>query len=483
MRGLYAEAGARFERARALASSPIEQAAIEGKIGELAFKRGDVRAAADALERALRLVGRRVPRSRAMVVIASLWQALVQAAHTLLPRRLVARRRLEEGEADLLAARVFSRLAYANWFLRGQAATFWAHLSELNLAERYPPTRELAQACSEHAISVTGLPRLLFWRGVRYAKTGLAIRRDLGDVWGQGQSLNFYGILLYAFGYYAEAREQFREALRVLRRTGDRWEANVAAMHVAFCDQRLGALREAVERCREVHREAVEIGDALAVGSILEIWSKATGGAVDPALIDRAMRSSEGDAQTRAMVLQAEGVRLLGEDRPEEAATAFAAADGIARGANLRSEYVSYVPVWIAHARRLALARAAALTGALLPEKLREAEAALWRGLRSARRYRGNLPMALRERAHLRAMRGRFRAAQRDLDASLAEAEHLGMRFEAALSLLARAWARRVRTRKPTEPGRTCTSWAPTSRSRPRRLAPATARGPPRSRR
>jgi two-component system sensor kinase len=74
----------------------------------------------------------------------------------------------------------------------------------------------------------------------------------------------------------------------------------------------------------------------------------------------------------------------------------------------------------------------------LVPERLRDAEAAVRRGLRYARRHRGNLPMALRERALLRAMRGRARAARRDLDASLAEADRQGARFEKAQTLLAR---------------------------------------------
>ena len=309
-------------RARALAASPTAQAAIEAKLGELAFKRGDVS----------RRRGR--PRARPSAARAARAQAPLGAdgratlllrrscssSHTLLPRRLVARRRLEDGEADLLAARIFSRLAYAYWFLRGQVATFWAHLSELNLAERYPPTRELAQACSEHSISVTGLPRIFFRRGVRYAERGLAIRRALGDVWGQGQSLNFYGMLLYAFGRYEEALDRFREALRLLRRTGDRWEANIAAAHIAFCHYRLGALREAVAECRRVHREGLEIGDRHATAIVLEVWSKATGGAVPAELVEAALRSSEGDPQTHESLLQAAAVRAIGAGRPLEAA-------------------------------------------------------------------------------------------------------------------------------------------------------------------
>jgi len=439
MRGSYDEAGTRFTRALAGAESPLARARIEGKLGELAFKQGDVSAASTALERALVTLGRRVPRTSLRLAAATFVQLLVQLAHTLFPRLLLARSRLEDGEADLLAARILSRLAYAYWFRRGQVATFWAHLSEMNVAERYPPTRELAQAYSEHAISVTGLPRFLFGRGNRYAERGLAIRDALGDAWGRGQSLNFHGMLLYAFGHYVDALRKFREAVRVFRRTGDRWEANVAGFHIALCHYRLGALRDAIAESLRVRREGSEIGDRHAKALVLEVWAKASGGAVPAELMEEALRGCGGDAQIHESVLQAEGVCLIAQGRPREAAMAFAAAEWVARSVNLKSEYVSYIPVWRAHAERLSVAKGVAEAGALLPGSLRAAKAALRRGLRSARRHRGNLPMALRERAYLRAMEGRIRRARRDLDASLAEAERQGARFEAAQTLLARA--------------------------------------------
>jgi two-component system sensor kinase len=335
-----------------------------------------------------------------------------------------------------LAARLYSRLAYANWFLRGQVATFWAHLNGLNLAERYPPTPELAQACSEHSISVTGLPRILFARGVRYAKRGLEIRRSRGDVWGQGQSLNFYGMLLYAFGHYDEALAKFHEALRLLQRTGDLWEVNLAAAHIAYCHYRLGSLQEALAQSRRVHRNGSAIGDRHAMGLVLEIWAKASGGAVPKELIEAAL--AEADPQIREAVLQGEGVRLIGAGHPQEAAAAFAAADTAVQSAHLKSEYVSYIPLWLAHARRLCAAQTVGDTIVPVPERLGDARRALRRGLRLARRYRGNLPMALRERALLAAMRGRRRGVRRDLDRSLAEAQRQHARFEAAQTQLAR---------------------------------------------
>ena len=42
--------------------------------------------------------------------------------------------------ASSLAIRMYSRLAYVYWFSAGKVPCAWAHLREMNLAERYPPT-------------------------------------------------------------------------------------------------------------------------------------------------------------------------------------------------------------------------------------------------------------------------------------------------------------------------------------------------------
>ena len=68
-----------------------------------------------------------------------------------------------------------------------------------------------------------------FSRGIAYSEKSLAIRRSFGDLWGQGQTLNFYAILLLAASRYAECVEKARESVRLLQRTGDYWELNMAS--------------------------------------------------------------------------------------------------------------------------------------------------------------------------------------------------------------------------------------------------------------
>ncbi|HVF13256.1 MAG TPA: AAA family ATPase, partial [Acidimicrobiales bacterium] len=243
LQGSYEEATAQLEDALALAATNFERATLEGKLGDVAFKRGDQRSARTHLERAVRQLGRRLPSRTPALVVALLVEVVVQLAHSLLPSMFVARRRREGADREFLAIRLYSRLAYVYWFSAGKVPCAWAHLREMNLAERYPPSLELAQAYSEHAPVMTMAP--WFSRGIAYALRSLAIRRDLGDLWGQGQSLSFYGVGLYGATRYRESIEQCREAIRLLDQTGDRWEANTAAWHVAFAHYRLGELAEA----------------------------------------------------------------------------------------------------------------------------------------------------------------------------------------------------------------------------------------------
>jgi two-component system sensor kinase len=437
LRGHFDEAAIQFQTALDLAEGPAARARIEGKRGEMAFKRGDVRAAGAALERALRLLGRRVPRSRWAIVVLLLWDFLVQLAHSFLPTLLGGRRRLDGADDELLAVRLYSRLAYAWWFLRGNGPSLWAHLREMNLAERYPPTAELGQAYAEHALAMSLFPSL-FGRGVCYAQNSLAIRQGNKDVWGQGHTLHFLTLNLYAAGRCQEAMERCREAVRLLERTGDRWELNHTALHIPLCLYRLGDLRGAVEHSQRVRQAGIEQGDRQAAVIVLEFWSKATGGRVPAGLLRDALAQSEDDVQSFAQLSQAEAVRLLGEGRPGEAVAVLREAQRRVRARGMRNAYVAPLWPWLATALRL---QAEALPPWAVHQRGRLFEQALCAARRShrlARGYVNDLPHALREKGLLWAHGGVERWARRCLDESLAAAQRLGARLEHAQTLLAR---------------------------------------------
>jgi tetratricopeptide (TPR) repeat protein len=409
LRGSYEGAARWLGEARSLVPPGAHAAEIEGKIGELAFKRGDVRTAADAVERALGMIGRRVPR-RGVVLLPLLGgELVVQMLHSLLPAVFVGRRSVEGSAPDLLAARFYGRLGYAWWFERGKVATLWTHLRSLNLAERYPPTSELAQAYSEHAPAMMLIP----WhrRGVRYARLSHAIRVQLGDRWGQGQSLHFWGAGLYAASEYEASLTRMREALELLEQTGDRWELNNCRLQIAMARYRLGDLAGAAEDAKAAWDAGLDIGDPQARGIGLEAWAKSTDGQVPEEVIRAELERSSEDVLTIAGVMQAEGVRLLGVDEPSEAVGAFAESQRLFRRAGMKNAGVSPVRPWLL----TALLRDAEVT----PRSDRQRRAVVRRlrsvarqASRRARFYRNDLPHVLRERARLAALRGRRRRSE-----------------------------------------------------------------------
>jgi signal transduction histidine kinase/tetratricopeptide (TPR) repeat protein len=443
LRGQYVEAQERLESAKELAQDHLSRATLEGKLGELAFKRGDVRQASASIERGLLLLGRPVPARRIALELLAVWEIVIQILHTAFPSLFVARRKTTPADAERLAMRLYSRLAYAYWFGRGKTACLWAHLREMNIAERYLPSAELAQAYSEHAPVMTMLPR--FARGVQFAERSLDIRKTLSDIWGQGQSLNFLGVALYSSARFEEALERFGEALRLLETTGDRWEANTALWHMAYCHYRLGHLHEAEQLSRRVHQIANEIGDTQAAGIAVGCWAKAAEGHIPAAVVRTAMEGRSDDVHTYAEILQAEGLRRMAEGDASGAALALSQAYRMVRAKGLRQEYVAPVLPWLATALRTELndpdlAYSSARRAALL----RRATAVAHRGLRLARHYPNNLPHALRECGLIAALRGRPRRARALLDASLQAADRQHMKHEHALTLEARARLGRV---------------------------------------
>jgi PAS domain S-box-containing protein len=436
LRGRYDDAAPEFETALALADGDLARARVEGKRGELAFKRGDVKTAGERVEGALRLLGKRVPRRFATFLLLGLWEVFVQAWHTLLPWLFVGRRRLTGAETELVALRLYSRLAHLYWFHRGTVPALWAHLHELNVAERYPPTPELAQAYSEHAPGMSLLG--YFRRGIAYVEKSLAVRRALGDLWGQGQSLHFYGIVLYASARFRESVERCREAVRLLERTGDYWEMHIARYQIAASLYRLGDLRGAVAEAQRLYQSGLELGDAQATGISLDVWARAALGRVPAEIVRAELERPSDDVQRTAQVLAAEGVRLLAEDRPEPAAEVLVRALQLLQRAGVKNAWVAPVWPWLATALRRHAEKAATLTPGRRRDLLRQAQAAARRARRLARTFPNELPHALRESGWVCALQGRVRPARRYFDRSLAAAERQGARYEHAQTLLAR---------------------------------------------
>jgi two-component system sensor kinase len=436
LRGRYEEAANLFTSAIPLAEDQLAKAQIQGKLGELAFKRGDMECANRNFETALRMLGKYVPRRFLMFALLLVWEVVVQMLHTLFPSFFVHRLKRHPTPPERLALRLLSGMAHAGWYTQSIVVAMWSHLRGMNLAERHPPTLELANAYSEHAPAMTLVPA--FRRAINYARKSLAIRQSLGDLWGQGQSLHYYGVALYAASRYDECIEKCREAVRLLERMGDYWQVHIARYQIAASLYRLGEFRKAVEEAKLNHKSGLELGDEQASGIILDIWARATNGDIPKEILRRELERKRHDVQGTGQVLMAKGVRLMGAHEYARAAEVFQEAIAVTERAGVRNTYVLPNFAWHVTALRSLAENQTGCVPNRRRQLLRRAEQAARRALRVMRISKNDLPHAAREYALVLAMHGRLRAARRWFHRSLTEAERQGAKYERAQTLLAR---------------------------------------------
>jgi two-component system sensor kinase len=437
LRGNYDGAAPLFERAGGLAETQLDRARITLKLGELAFKRGEMETATVAFEQSLRELGRHVPSSRTLVLVLLAWEALVQGLHTLFPKLFIACCRRQPTADELLSFRIFSRLAHGYWFIRGKTHVLWAHLRGMNLAERFVPTLELAQSYSEHAPAMSLVP--WYGRGIAYARKSFFIRQELDDLWGQGQSLHYQGVVLYVASRYRECVEKCREAVRLLERTGDFWEVHIARYQMAAALYRLGELPEAVTEAQRIHQSGLELGDYQASGISLDVWARAADDSVPPESLKAEVERHRHDAQGTAQVLLGAGAARLGAADYAGAAAAFDRALAVAREAGVMNAYVSPNLAWLASALRLQAQQDKSQIPLHRQRLLRRAANAACRAVWVGLRFRNDLPHALREAGLALAVRGWIRPARILLSISLKVARYHAARFEEAQTQLAAA--------------------------------------------
>jgi signal transduction histidine kinase/tetratricopeptide (TPR) repeat protein len=432
LRGGYGDAEPRFEEAYSLATSPVAQARIMGKLAEVSFQRAEIVPSRERLERAIRLLGGRVPAGRARFAAALAVQIGVQIGHSLWAR--LRRRPRKIPDADRLLIHLHTRLALAYMMLRGPVPFLWASLRALNLAERREPSVEVGRAYGLHAwILACGLPR---WRrSLLYADKALATSDAVGDLWLRGHAISCKSFALYSRSRFAEAVEAGEKAAAIMWRIGDKFELDSALFFQSEALYRLGELRRAIEQARRSYSRQLDCGGVGASASF-HTWAVAARGRVPEGVRETERRRSQDSPMMVQSTWIAEAVCLLAEGRTGEAVEAAERADRAVREAGLRMDFPAAIPVWLAGTLRAHAERTPAWDPAR-SALLRRADAALRRGLRLARSFRNNRPHALREAALLAAIRGRPRRARHLLEKSRAEAESMSSRLERAQTLQA----------------------------------------------
>ncbi len=433
LRGQYPEAAPQFERAAELAEGDLDRAKIQSKLAELSFKRGDMEAATKGFETALRSLGCMVPRNKVLGLLLLMSEAVKQVLHTCFPKMMLQRKKRPPNDSERLAIQLFALLAHGCWYCRSKLECLTAHLRGLNYAEEFLPSPELASAYSLHAPVACLIP--LFKRAIAYAQRSLKLRKEFDDVWGQGQSLNYYSCSLYAAGQYRESIEKGREAIQLLERTGDYWQVHIARYQVAASLYHLGNFREAIAEAKNNHRSGVELGDEQASGIILDVWARATMGNIPDSLFEAELARTRHDAQGKTQLFIAVGIRDLYQGKIESAISALEQAAHTANSAGIQNAYTAPALAWLSTAYRMQAETTMPHAPALRNERLAKAEQVALRAISAAKVCPNDLPRAIRERALVAAMRGNYSKSRRLFDTAFAKAKELGAIYEQALTL------------------------------------------------
>ena len=431
LQGKYDEADQWFVKASVSAHQPLDKARTALNRGELEFKRGNKEKAVSFFEEAINELGYKIPAGGLNLGIQLGRQVIVQTLHSLLPK-LFVNRRSNCSETDKLTLRIFSKLAYGYWYTHGKYRTFWAHLAEMNLAELYPPSLELAQAYSEHAPGMSLIP--WYRRGIQYVRRSLAMRQQFNDVWGQGQSRNFYSILLYSSSQFEACIDQAQQAEAILVRTGDPWEMNMARYQRAAAMYRIGNLEGALKLAKSTYESARSIGDFQTTGNIIDVWVRASMGQLPEEVIQLERSRTLQDCQCQCQVLLAEGVNLFHQNKYSRASKCFVSALKRAKRAGVVNAYITPNYAWLASALRMELECKPLKSKTARRRAINQILKAAKRAVRVSRRFKNDLPHALRELAAAFALAGQKKRVRKLLFRSLTVADQQNASYEVALT-------------------------------------------------
>ncbi|TWU33180.1 Sensory/regulatory protein RpfC [Novipirellula aureliae] len=425
--GRYDSAEKYLREALSLATTPLDQARIQQEIGELAFKRGQFAEAACEYQQALAITGARIPKNLPAMLGCLVYQASRQTLHSFTPSRWIVRRG-KMSPLVCLRMQLLSRLSRVYWFSRHRLWTLANHLRSFNEAELYNPSETLAAVYSEHG-PVMSLLRW-FGRANRYIERSLKIRRDRGDVWGQGQSYHYGSVVRLAECRFQDAIEASSLAVEMLRQTGDFWEMNMARYQGANALYRIGLFADAVKLAAKMHDSGCEIGDRQATGISLDVWARCSPETLSLQIVAENAAQDRPDAQSHAQSQLAHAVVLLHHRRHEESIEILKNAIVRCRQAGHLNTYISPCYAWLGTALRELAEATDCHDGRRRQQRLRDARKAIKHAIKIAKAFPADLAHCYREMAILEAIAGKSRLSANFLQRSLAAARRYAQRAE-----------------------------------------------------
>ncbi len=219
------EAIASFENALNMAEEAGTPAARLARwhrqIGQAYWGLGNLTALRNHVETALALHDRPIPTDRSHLSISLLRQLGIQSWHRLRPPAFIR----TDQENTLEMVRAYKLLGQAYFFLNESNLTIYSTLQQLNLAERIPPSPELAEALANMCIVAALVP--MHSIAQTYQRRSLAVAEQIQDAYTRGQVIAVCSLYHLGIGNWDTVQEFVQRSTGIARSIGDHriWES------------------------------------------------------------------------------------------------------------------------------------------------------------------------------------------------------------------------------------------------------------------
>jgi eukaryotic-like serine/threonine-protein kinase len=235
----------------ALAYSPTPL--LQRQIAQAYYGLGNLGASRAHLERALEMLGERIPKPLPPAIVK-------EVVHQLLP--IKAKRRVDEQALEV--ARIYGLIGEISYFTTETLLGIYSVLRMLNLAEGVEPSAELARANVNMCIAASLIPH--YGLAERYGQRAEEVANALEDRSVLMQVLNIRGVYLTGTGQWARVDDALDRALALAEQLGDRREAITTRTTRAIARHYQGRFEEAIALNTYAQEAAAETGNVQQMG-------------------------------------------------------------------------------------------------------------------------------------------------------------------------------------------------------------------------
>lgn len=303
--------------------NPIERAAMERKIGEALFRRGEHHKAKDHLYRALEYLSAPYPRTSKEFRNVILKQLILQVTHRVWPSRVQTRPSLEVDLSSEERSLIYEALIWIDFFVDPKRFVLDS-LLELNFSEQEGLPVGIVQGAFTFGLALDTIP-LLSRFAEQYHRRNITLSEEINHPRAMGHAYLGLGIHEHYQGNASAALETLQRASDSYSQAGDLRGASASNGRKSRILGHIGEFGQAIVVAKEIINLGRDSGDtqAMAWGFALEGFVSRQQGDLDKAIIlflkAADLCPSIPDYQTMASVVANLGLCYLHQGNLEEA--------------------------------------------------------------------------------------------------------------------------------------------------------------------